>query len=104
MGSLIQKAIDISVPGRRSRKKREAEASAAAEAAQPELLMPDEEELRRQARRELAGRAKIGGRISTILTGRLGGPGGNVKGGSSTASSGGSTGRGGSLSRRILPF
>lgn len=82
MGGFVQDVIDLS-RGKTPRK--ELAARKAAEEAEfkrlnPEILMPDEEELRRQARRDLAGRASIGGRISTILTGRLGGPGGRTTG------------------------
>ncbi len=110
MGGLVQDVIDIS-RGKTPRK--EKAARAAAEEAEfkrlnPEILMPDEEELRRQARRDLAGRASIGGRISTILTGRLGGPGGSTRskpGGGSGGGGrrGGGGGGGGGGAGRILP-
>ncbi len=103
MGGFVQDVIDLS-RGKTPRK--ELAARKAAEEAEfkrlnPEILMPDEEELRRQARRDLAGRASIGGRISTILTGRLGGPGGKSSpgGGRSTPRSPGGD-RNGRFARR----
>ena len=94
MGGFVQDVIDLS---RGKTPRDELRARQAADEAEfkrlnPEILMPDEEELRRQARRDLAGRASIGGRISTILTGRLGGPGGRSGGGPGGGGGSSSTG------------
>ena len=72
MADLGQKAIDYSVPGRRKKKKAKDAARAAAVHEKKDLeleaLSPNEDALRRHARRRLAKRSKYG-RAGTILTG-----------------------------------
>ena len=97
MGSFGQAAIDMS-RGKTPRKELKARIAADEEARlanlppeELDLLLPDEDTLKRNKRRELASQFR--GRSSTILTGRLGGPGGSNPSKAGGGASGGTTTR-----------